>query len=690
MIGRPLSLLALIAALAILPAAAPAWGQDPVDAAPLRDVEAAPASQPAGMPEIVTDCSGADDFGGTTFERAGWCLIQSRRYVGARTVADKALKANENSHRAQYIMGAALHLGDGNLPKSLFHLNRAEQRFIAEHGKDPGDDTPTTAYRRILVELVYVHGEMDHHEEKIRYVDALERRLSLDYGPLKAWPLLKLKRFDEARRVAEDAIASHGDGNSYWRAIGLTALCAVESERRNRVAAYEACKAAAQPVLRHSSDGGVALSNAGASAMEVFKFDEAERLYIESTKRDVEGTINPWGRLTHLYLRQGRFAEAVSALRQMQRYRMARPAYFDQQDQADAELTGASVLIIAGRVQDALRITRRIVDRPDRQGTSSAAADQNEAGNLILDAVVRLDVARRLEEQASWSKFTEAMKLRAEALKHRFDAWILRRKASTILSNRERLVTSLRPECPGSVELPAWLDGEVVQVVGPGVALAAIGEARREETLPTELAEPVFRAFEAEAHLLDGDEDKALAAATDAIEGLPAVEALVRVRVRAIAVAAARALGRNDIAVDHLQHILLADPGLIRRMGLELPVVITPASQSAAVAEAIAHLQSSPLFDSQPWGFKLLVAEDVLVLALPDGSELLRARVLPGKSTDVDSVARRIARSAHEELLVPNVDITQQDVRSLDGGLTGGGRASERVKSIMDEVFVPR
>jgi tetratricopeptide (TPR) repeat protein len=546
--------------------AAPAWAQDPAGPSvgeppeaelPLLDegdepaepgeaaealrqaIEAARGARPTskdGMPVMDTTCPGADEFGGTPEERAGYCQLgdgsipEQERYVAVRTWADKALRADATSYRAHFLMGAAQHLGEGNLPKSLFHLERADTLLTEQEGRFPAPNSQGwSVLRRVLLELVYVHGEMDHHEDKVRFVDQVQERLGLDYSALKAWPLMKLKRWEEARVIARQSIEGSED-HSYWRSVGLTALCAIESELRNRQAAYDACLAAAQPVMRDPHDGGVALSNAASASVEMFKFDEAERLWLESAKRDIEGTINPWGRLTHLYLREGRMAEALSALREMRTYRMARPAYFDQQDQADAELTGAALLLIAGRTEDAHRITSRVAERPDRQGTSSAAFEQNQGGNFIFDRVTKLDVARRLEERAGSAPWREALALRAKAAKLRLDAWALGRRAATILADPERLVTTLRPECPGSLEMPAWLDADVIEIVGPGVALAAIAEARKEETLPEHLAEPVFAALEAEAYLQQGDDARALARAEIAIKGLLPAEALLRAR----------------------------------------------------------------------------------------------------------------------------------------------------------------
>lgn len=653
----------------------------------------------AGMPEIDSACngvSGAEEFGGTPIEQAAWCLNQrygpdgERKLVGVRTLADRALRENPSSFRAHFLMGVAQHQGEGNLPKAIYHLERAAELFVQSYGRNMVlHSSPWRIYQRTLIELVYVHGEMDHHEDKIRYVDLL-RDLGFDLSPLKAWPLLKLKRFEEARLMVDQALTREED--PYFRAVAMTALCAIESEQRHREKAYEACKAAAEPAIADSHGGGaIELSNAAAAASEMFHFDEAERLYTLATRRQIEGSVNPWGRLTRLYLRQGRFSEALSAWREMVAYRKRRPAYLDQQDQSDADLIGVSVLTIAGRTKDALPITERTLKRPDRQGTSSAHTEQNEAGAAVMDRVVKLDLARQLEEEASVSTFFDALKLRVKALQLRVSAWVDSRRAAEVLAaDHDRLVTSLRPECPGSIELPEWLDAEVVHVVGPGVALAAIAEARAEETLPPELSELIFRALQAEAELAKGEDEAALDGATFAIEHLPATEVLLRARSAAVGARAARNLKRYDRALELYGTVMASDPGAIRRMGLTLPVSISAASPGPEIEGAIQLLKKSPLFDEEPWGFELRIDAEGASLLLADGTEVARVSSPAGKAASPEVASRRIARAVHKEILVPNVDITQADIHSLDGSLGSGGRASERAKSVLDEVLEPR
>lgn len=638
--------------------------------------------QEAGLPTGHTRCEGAEAFGGTELEQKAYCADRESQFVSARTLAGQVLKSAPNSFRAHYVMGHAQHLGEANLPKALFHLDAAQAGFEARWGQTPDKaDSSWMVYYRILSELLFVHGEMDHHEAKIRYADAITKRLGIDFSARKAWPLLKLKRFDEARRISQAASKSEDD---WTRSVGLTGLCAVESEVRNRQAAYEACKAAAQRVMRSTTSGSIELSNAAAAAEEIFAFDEAERLYLDATTRVSEGAVNPWGRLVRLYLQQGRLSEALGAWRQMRAYRAARSgAHMDQQDQTEAELIGASVLLVVGRAADAERIARRTVNRPDRQGTSSAASDQNEAGANIMDRVAKLSAARLLRALASSAPFTEAVPMRWQAALLSYQAWQSGRRAAEVLSNSERLHATLRPECPGSLELPAWLDAEVIQLVGPGVALAAIRTAQAQESLPDDLSRPIFEGFEAEAYWLNGDLDKALKKVRSVLQELPASAALHRARAAAIGADAARQLGRYPEARQFYQVAIADDPAVVRRLGLVLPVRLVGVGKDASVAAALDHLEASPAIDEVDWGFLLQVGLREVQLLTPDGSVITSLSV---PETELSDTARHIADSVHRSLLSPDVELTQSDVRSLDGSLGNGGKAADEAKSILDAV----
>jgi hypothetical protein len=93
----------------------------------LPDLGPADPQSGNGMPEIRTDCPGAEDqFGGSDVEKAGFCLMMRSKWVSVRRLAEKALESDEHSFRGHYLMGIAQHLGEGNLPKALFHLQQAQ------------------------------------------------------------------------------------------------------------------------------------------------------------------------------------------------------------------------------------------------------------------------------------------------------------------------------------------------------------------------------------------------------------------------------------------------------------------------------------------------------------------------------------------------------------------------------------
>ncbi|MGF1509278.1 MAG: hypothetical protein ACFB9M_07215 [Myxococcota bacterium] len=627
-----------------------------------------------GQPELDASCEASGLFGGSELERAAYCRLFERKYASLRRLADRALDQDSTSFRAHYLMGMALHLGDANLPKARYHLETAERLFVARIGQrpDPASEV-SSVLRSILVELVYVHGEMDAHEAKIAYVDKLKAQLGVDYEPLKAWPLMKLGRFDDARQVALRATESE---MPYFRAVGRTALCAVESERRNREEAYRACRAAAERWLTDPTDGAVELTNAGAAAEEMLRLEEAERYYVTATRRIPEGSVNPYGRLVLLFLRQGRLGEAVSSLRAMKAYRAERPgAHLDQQDDAEASTILASLLLVTGRVEAAERISGRALSRPDRKGTSSAASDQALAGAALLDRATKRTRAYRLQEQIPALSFWEAQRARFEVMVLRWRAWKSGRLVREVLSDSERLAATLRPEVPGSLEGPEWLDFDVVSLLGPGVVASVVRDNRQEEVLPEVLSGPIFDLFEVEAHVARGDWTSAMQVAESVRNRLPTSLALMRGRAALRAAQAAERLGAHDRAKNAWREVLMLDPSLIRRLGARLPVRFSTRGVSEELARAI---RRSPRLRLTDWGFELQLSEQGARLATEDG-QLLKA--VPWAE---DAAAGHVANvmAFHDGLLAPKVNLTQFDVQSLDGML-GGGRD---VSKILDEL----
>jgi len=620
-----------------------------------------------GEPSLTLDCSGAELFGGTRLEQAGFCRLEEGSFASLRRLADRALAREPRSFRAHYLMGMSLHMGEGNLPKARFHLQTANRLFSERHGLAPKPELQPLL-RLILLELIHVQGEMDAHEGKIAAVDELRERTGVDYGPLKAWPLMKLERFDEARAVAQSGIESERD---FLRSVGRTALCAIESEQRRRQAAYEACLASALPWQDDESDGAVEMTNAGAAAEELMRFQEAERLYLEAAQRPPEGSVSPYGRLTSLYLRQGRIVEAIAALAEVGPYRRRRPgAQYAQQDDAETELVLATVLLVAGRLEEAERRTDRALQRPDRKGTSSAASDQSLGGAALMDRAAKRALAAAKEEQAAthgWSG--EGWRAWLEAASLRWSAWRAGRVARDVLSRPERLYTTFRPEVPGSVEGPEWLDFDAVEVVGPGVALRTVAEAEAEESLDRRLAAPIFALFRAEAEALRGHWAAARREARVAEEGLPAELAMMAARAALRRAQAAEDAGDwSEARAAHVR-VLGADPCLYRRLDAALPVRIRATDSMGAVS---ARLRESPRFRLVEAGFELSLSKTGWTLESPDGGLIRRGDW--GEAETPEAMSLHL----HDRLLAAQLRLNQTGIRSLDG-MVGPSFDADRV-----------
>ena len=125
-----------------------------------------------------------------------------------------------------------------------------------------------------------------------------------------------------------------------------------------------------------------------------------------------------------------------------------------------------------------------------------------------------------------------------------------------MLLDEKTLVATMRVYMDNGLDyVPTWLLGDLVDVLGPGVFLAALDEARRTET-----EVPAYAAFydglEAEARLAQGDEAKALDLARKALDALPKAEVLMKARVPSAFTALPRSASSSGL--EGLERTILA------------------------------------------------------------------------------------------------------------------------------------
>lgn len=615
----------------------------------------------------------------TEDELTAWQLYQLDQFVSAREAVEEVLGHNEDSIVGRAVLGMIQRYGEGNLPRSLFQLRRARELLEVRFGVVPAGPMAAEWHRRIIQETAFTAAEMERFEEELELWDLYDRIYDPDLPGERIWPLMMLHRYDEARSWASKAISS---GDSWSRRQAMNGLCALENEAGNRLKSYRWCVNHAQEAWEIPGFGGVYLCNAGEAARGLFKLDEAERFYLEATRREVEWYANPWMFLADLYVRAGRLAPAAQALTSMEEYNERRPPHTQQQDQSERHRTVAGLLIVAGRPEKALKLTERAVRYPDRRGGQSRSPEADLATNALLNRRALLDAAEVELERGStgglwerWSRQLRALWLRARAFRSG-------RRVVALMSDTALLRGLLEAEGQDSFGTPPWLVADLVDVVGPGPVEATLSIARAKA--PREIPElgHYLDAYGADTAAARGDWEQAMKRARRAGEALPVGEALLRARTKLIVAQAYEARGDLEKALASYMEVLQVDPTLLRRTGSRLPVSVTAASDRLSQRTAALVRRSPRLRQDTDSPLTLQVQAEGgstchLCFVTKSGSTEGCATETVDDGASLTATARQCADLVHERLLAPQVDMSLLDPVSLDGATTSGGSVDD-------------
>lgn len=588
-----------------------------------------------------------------------WELVERERYVKAREEAEKYLSDHPRSYVAHLVLGLAHHYGEANFPKALFHVSRALELFEASEGMEPTQSQPWRWHARILVALTRAHGDLEHYDQQLATMHRYNELYTPQLKAELAWPLMKKREFDQARRAAEQGLET-GDPHQIERA--KNALCAIEFEAGDDVKSYEACADAVEYGRSHfGSPTAVDLGNFAEAARSVFRFDEAERLLMEASKSGLSWYGNPWLELGDLYMRAGRFAEALSALREVPRHRASRPAHVRDSDRNEARRSLAAFLLLMARPEEALDITDKASVLPDRRAHNSRDPEQDRSIVALLDRRARLMLAEMKIERAVAEPLHRRWWARAEALWLRFEAWMSARQAARFLDDETRLVGTFAIGTARSAVMPPWLLGELIGTLGPGVVRAAVERAAREDSRAG--APPYYQAVLAEVALDQRAYPETIEHAQRALEGLQPGDALLRERVRAVLGAA---LSDPREATALYEEVLAIDPGLFRRLGWALPASIE--SSDAELDRDLARaIMRSPRFEESADGLRVRIEGGRICLFGRTGSIWGCGEADPAEDETARSYTQRIVDAFHQEVFSPRIDLSRIDINSLDG-----------------------
>jgi tetratricopeptide (TPR) repeat protein len=629
----------------------------------------APDARAQGMEQLLEAPPGME---ASPEELEAFYMAMSGRLIKAREIATKVLKQNPNSYVAHYVMGEVEHDAEANFPRAVFHFERAAALFRAKYGDHPGEDKPWRWHTRIMLSLAFAYGEIEKHEEKLTLISKYNELYEPDRLAERAWPLMKLRQFDAARKAAEEGLRTD---DPQQREIALNSLCAVEFEAGNDSASYEACKRAMDNARSLGTGLDPAdLMNFAEASRSVFRFDEAERIDREASEATTAWYGNPWSELGELYLREARLPEALSALKEIAKYRAQRPPHVREADRNENRRALSAFFLLLGRPDEALRITQKALVAPDRRGHNSRDPAQDRSIAALLDRAAHRLKAERAGEAAAAAPWYERLWAVGQAEVESAQAWLSGRRAVRAVGDGNRLAGSFQIGTARAAIMPPWLAGDLVHVVGPGASRAAIHESRRGDKRPQ--ASAYYDAFEGEAAWLAGDDTAAEKFLNQAIEGLPSAEQLLRARVFAVLAKVRADRGSYQTAFDDFERAMQIDPGVVRRLGIALPVRIQVRGDDTAedVRDA---LERSPRFEAGERGLVLLVNANrsggEVCLVGPSGAQLACGHAEAKANESAEQVVTRLVADTHERLFAPNVNLSQTDANSLDGSNLRGG-----------------
>ncbi len=652
-----------------------------------------------GMRDVIAQTPPTVRFQGTPDETEAYREYTDNHLLTARTRAAEVLRRNPDSIVGNYVMGCVYREAEGDLPRAMSYLGHARELYEARYGTARPPGAPWQLHREILFAIQALAGEMEEYAYQVQVLEFHDYLYDPDLLGEHAWPLLHLGRFDEARSFARRAIAS---SDPWQQSLGRNALCAIEGAARQRQAAYTACLDAFENA-RHRAVGNMDTNpataphvavhayNAALAAQGVLRPDEVERLAVEGTRRLEFTTANPWRILVRLYLDEGRATEAVSALREMQRWRIRQPANLRDQDRAETDAAVATVLLVAGERDAGVRFISRALERPDRRGLVASDPEQAMGAHALLRRALERLGAELAAERASWSGITGRAGGIARSMGRGLSAWPDDERVVNVLTDEDRLDSTLRLYVRGGIEpVPSWLVGDLVEVLGAGVVAVALRDVRREERATPALV-PYYDGLEAEVALAQDDPDRALRLAQASLARLPSTEALLQARIAAVGAEAARRAGHETVALGLYERAMQRDPGVIRRMGLALPARVSQHGGFETQQRAVTLLDRSPRFRSADAGFQVVVdgndhtARACLRSAM--GALLGCTEVTAERGESADDLGARLVSQFHQEMFATRVGLSTQDLRSLDGStVTDAAAAREQMNSVLRDI----
>lgn len=607
-------------------------------------------------------------------------LIESESFVRARELAERMLKENPNSPIGNYLMGAAMHRGEANLPLARYYLGRAREIVERQLASGNVGQTESELFSNVLFEMLLVAGLTEKHEEQLKLVEDFRRYFDVDLGERNGWTLMKMGRYEEAKRLMMRYVTSKDPDT---RRGALNTMGSIEMTVGNYEEAF-AWFTQLKNELGENDETNYAtlVRNRAEVATVLLKFQVAEADSLLAAKHfHPHSNSNPWMSLAVLYTGEGRLAEAISALRKMHAWDKRSDPTLEQQRWNDGQQASALVLMACGYHPDALNIIRKIRNKPDRRGVTSGSGEQAEIGLLYLYRESLRNQRERLREEMVWAKWSDWFYLLGQWAQVKREMWSVDSRLNALLVPHNRLAWIVRPYAPDS-PVVEWMRSGLHSVTGPGMIQTTVNQLLQRKDANGKRERPYLLVARGETYLSQYNYAAAINDLEAARRDLPAEEVLLRGRVEALLAKAYEKMNRSEEAINAYRSTMDRDPNVLRSLEFSLPVTFTTDASPAAAA-TIGYLEKSPRFHpGRGFQVELRTAGNKLVATLSamDGTTFRQASApIVG---DVKDTARTLCKDLHRRFFMPRIDLSQADVNALDGATTTGDTNSQQIRQL--------
>ena len=209
-------------------------------------------------------------------------LLAYERPIDARVKLQQALRLAPQDYRPHMLLGRYYLFDVGHFNLAYRYLKTSEH-FFNEQYSENADNSLSEDIAQQHALLLYLVSEaelnLDRYQDSLNTLDRFEKKYWLPFYPgSRAWVLMKLKRVDEAIRVAQSGILIGADQDRTWNILGI--LFSLKGDHQLSLDAfYEAIRA---QVLAGSGEIATPLNNAGEVYREMFKDEFAEAAFVRA------------------------------------------------------------------------------------------------------------------------------------------------------------------------------------------------------------------------------------------------------------------------------------------------------------------------------------------------------------------------------------------------------------------------